>query len=85
MRIDPITPQRAGFFTRLWFRMMRAGVGQVTGKAVLPESVQIVAHQPALAWGTTLMEAAQSQMSSLPPRVKALAGYATARMIGCPF
>jgi AhpD family alkylhydroperoxidase len=77
-RIEPLAPQRAGLLTRAMYRIAKRRFGEV------PEPFTVTAHHRGLliagAVHETLVERASK---TLPPSVRELAVYWTARTVGC--
>lgn len=84
-RIEGISPQRAGFFLRLFYRIATRLAGRLTGTPVLLEPFTVVAHQPRLLWGSAAMEQALQGCKLLPASIKLLANMAAARTVGCAY
>ena len=78
-RIEGITDEQAGLFTRALYRGVRRKIGRVPGP------VRITAHQPRLLAALGGMELAQEGMRTVDPVLKALVGIKAAMLIGCPF
>lgn len=84
-RVEGRTAEQGVWWLPLVYRMMRKMMGDLTGKAVVPEPARITAHQPRLLWGVGQMEMAQQGMKTVAPALKSLAGLTAARQVGCPF
>lgn len=84
-RIEGITPERAGFFLRLFYRVAARITGRLTGTTALPEPIIVAALQPKLLWGSAAMEQAMTSSRRVPLHLKSLASMAAARTIGCAF
>ncbi len=78
-RIRGIEANEAGLVTRFLYWMTKRKVGRV----ILP--FRITAHQPRLLRSVGQMEMGQAALSTVEPKLKALAGIKTALLIGCPF
>lgn len=84
-RINGLEPQQAGWLTRLLYWFTRRSLRKLTGQDRLPESVKIVAHQPALLRAVGRMEMAQGAARTVDRRLKVLAGLRVSTLAGCPF
>ena len=80
MRISSFSPV---LVSRVLLNIIKRAVGELTGKAVVPESAQASAYHPGLLFATSVMEALLPK--TVPARLKILASSAAARMTGCPF
>jgi hypothetical protein len=78
-RINGVEPERAGWFVRFIYWMVRRKIGRV----VLP--IKITAHHPRLLWSMGEMERGQMTARSVDAGLKSLASVKTAMLIGCPF
>ncbi len=77
-RIQSLPPERAGLLTRLMYHYAKRRFGQV------PEPFAVSAHHPGLLMANAIHETAlQKASTKLPPNVRELAVYWTARTIGC--
>jgi hypothetical protein len=84
-RMTGVEGNRAGWFTRLLYWLVRRKVGKLTGKAHLVEPVKIMAHHPWLLWAMGAMELGQEGAKSVPAALKSLACVKAATLIGCPY
>jgi hypothetical protein len=84
-RIKGLESQQAGWLTRLLYWFARRSLRQLTGQDRLPETVKIVAHQPALLRAVGRMEMAQGVLRTFDRRLKVLAGLRASTLAGCPF
>ncbi len=78
-RIAGVEPERAGWFVRFVYWMVRRKVGRV----VLP--IKIAAHHPRLLRSVGEMEGGQIAARSVDASLKSLASVKVAMLIGCPF
>ena len=78
-RIAGVTRERAGFFTRLVYRMAERMVGKV------PEPMTISAHHPQIFQATGAYEFFLGRARRVPQGLKTLASIKAATLIGCPF
>jgi hypothetical protein len=78
-RIEGLGPERAGFATRLFYRIARRRVGR------LPEPMTIQAHNAEILRAVCGFEFFLGRAGALPKRIKTLAGIKTSMQIGCPF
>ena len=78
-RIAGVEPERAGWFVRFVYWMVRRKVGRV----VVP--VKITAHHTRLLRSLGEMEAGQLAARSVDAGLKSLASVKAATLIGCPF
>jgi len=77
-RIPAVPESEAGFFGRLVYRLARRKLGAV------PEPVAVARHHPRLFWATLVTEGVQEWAPRvLPKRVRELAVYRTATVVGC--
>lgn len=77
-RIDPLSPERAGFLTRTMYRVAKRRFGAV------PEPFTVAAHHPRLLVANAVHETLLQRASqTLPVSVRELAVFWTARAIGC--
>jgi AhpD family alkylhydroperoxidase len=77
-RIEPLPPQRAGLLTRAMYRFAKRRFGQV------PEPFAVAAHHRKLMIAGAMHETMVERASkTLPPSVRELAVFWTARSIGC--
>ncbi|GAB3004345.1 hypothetical protein MBOU_08920 [Mycobacterium bourgelatii] len=77
-RIQPLSPDRAGFLTRLMYRVAKRRFGEV------PEPFSVAAHHPRLLMANAVHETLLQRASqTLPVSVRELAVFWTARTIGC--
>ncbi len=79
MRIRPLEPSEAGFFTRLLFSALKRRLGKV----LTPSRVQ--AHRPGILWAATGMTVALEASKAVDTRVKRMVSLRAAQIIGCPF
>ncbi len=84
-RINGLEPHQAGWYTRLVYWFVRRSMGKITGSSRLVEPVKIAAHHPRLLKAMGQMQMGQAAATSVPERLKALAGLKAAALIGCPF
>jgi hypothetical protein len=84
-RIKGSEPQQAGLYTRFVYLMAKRAIAKATGRSRLVEPVTIAAHHPRLLKAYGQMEMGQAAATSVPAKLKALAGIKAATMIGCPF
>jgi hypothetical protein len=78
-RIAGVEAERAGWFVRFIYWMVRRKLGRV----VLP--IKITAHHPRLLRSLGEMEAGQMAARSVEASLKSLASVKVATLIGCPF
>ena len=78
-RIEGVERERAGWFVRFVYWMVRRKIGRV----VLP--IKITAHHPRLLRSLGEMEAGQMAATSVDAALKSLASVKVAMLIGCPF
>jgi hypothetical protein len=78
-RIAGVEPERAGWFVRFVYWMVRRKLGRV----VLP--IKIAAHHPRLLRAVGEMESGQMAAQSVDASLKSLASVKVATLIGCPF
>lgn len=78
-RIDGVSDAQAGLATRFVFSGAKRIAGQV------PDPLRIMAHSKPVMWGSALFEIALQRATTVPPRLKALAGIKAAALIGCVF
>jgi hypothetical protein len=78
-RIAGVEPERAGWFVRVVYWMVRRKLRRV----VLP--IKIAAHHPRLLRSVVEMEAGQMAARSVDAGLKSLAEVKVAMLIGCPF
>jgi len=78
-RIAGVEPERAGWFVRFVYWMVRRKIGRV----VMP--VTITAHHPRLLRAYGEMENGQIASHSVDSALKSLASLKVATEIGCPF
>ena len=77
-RIPAVPEEQAGLLGRLAYRYARRRFGAV------PEPFAVLRHHPRLFWAGALAEAADERASSvLPRRLRELAVYRTATVVGC--
>jgi AhpD family alkylhydroperoxidase len=77
-RIEPLPPKRAGLLTRAMYRFAKRRFGQV------PEPFAVAAHHRKLMIAGAMHETMVERASkTLPPSVRELAVFWTARSIGC--
>lgn len=77
-RLEPLSPQRAGWLTRAMYRYAKRRFGEV------PEPFTIVAHHPRLLVANAVHETLLGSASrTLPASVRDLAVFQTARTVGC--
>ncbi|GAA0897164.1 carboxymuconolactone decarboxylase family protein [Pseudonocardia zijingensis] len=77
-RIPAVPEQEAGFLTRLVYRVIRRKFGDV------PEPLAVARHHGRLFWASLVAEGVQEWAPRvLPTRVRELAVYRTATVIGC--
>ncbi|MEZ5353991.1 MAG: carboxymuconolactone decarboxylase family protein [Bryobacteraceae bacterium] len=81
----PIDPHDAPMWMRMIFAYARRIAARLTGKAIVPAPVRMMAHQPRLLLGAAAMETALSRMDSVPKRAKLLAEMQVARLAGCRY
>jgi hypothetical protein len=80
-----VEPHEAGWLTRLIYWFVKHALYKVTGKSHVPEPIKITAHHPNLLRAVGQMERGQAAATSVPARLKALAGIRAATLVGCPF
>ena len=78
-RIRGVEPSEAGLVTRFLYWMTKRRLGRV----ILPS--RITAHQPRLLRAIGGMDMGQLALSTVEPKLKALASIKTALLIGCHF
>jgi hypothetical protein len=78
-RIQGVAPDRAGFLTRIFYRVAARMVGKV------PEPMTISAHHPQIFQANGAYEFFLGRARRVPERLKTLAGIKAAMLIGCPF
>jgi AhpD family alkylhydroperoxidase len=77
-RIEPLPPKRAPLWIRAMYRYAKRRFGEV------PEPFAVAAHHPRLLVANAVHETIlQSASRKLPPNVRELAVFWTARTIGC--
>ncbi|GLB84900.1 hypothetical protein Mkiyose1384_57900 [Mycobacterium kiyosense] len=77
-RIEALPPKRAGLLARTMYRIAKRRFGEV------PEPFTVAAHHPRLLVANAVHETLlQSASRTLPPSVRELAVFWTARTIGC--
>jgi AhpD family alkylhydroperoxidase len=77
-RIPAVPEEQAGLLGRLAYRYARRRFGAV------PEPFAVLRHHPRLFWAGALAEAADEKAGSvLPRRLRELAVYRTATVVGC--
>ncbi|HEY5152041.1 MAG TPA: carboxymuconolactone decarboxylase family protein [Mycobacterium sp.] len=77
-RLEPLTPDRAPLLTRLMYRYAKRRFGEI------PEPFAVYAHHPRLLRANAVHEGLlQLASTTLPPSVRELAVYWTARTVGC--
>jgi AhpD family alkylhydroperoxidase len=77
-RIAPVSPKQAGLLTRVMYRIAKRKFGEV------PEPFTVAAHHPRLLVANAVHESLlQSGSKKLPPSVRELAVFWTARTVGC--
>jgi AhpD family alkylhydroperoxidase len=77
-RIEPVPPQRASLLTKIFYRVAKRRFGEV------PEPFAVAAHHPRLMLANAVHETLlQSGSKKLPPSVRELAVFWTARTVGC--
>jgi AhpD family alkylhydroperoxidase len=77
-RIPAVPEAEAGFFGRLAYRYARRRFGAV------PEPFAVALHHPRLFWAGAVAETAYEKASTvLPARLRQLATYRTATVVGC--
>ena len=84
-RMQGVEPHEAGWLTHLIYGFVKRALYSVTGIARVPEPIKITAHHPKLLWAVGQMERGQAAATSVPVRLKALAGIRAATLVGCPF
>ena len=84
-RMNGVEPERAGWFTRIVYWIVRRKVGKETGQAKLVEHVKITAHHTRLLRAYGQMEMGQEAARSVPAALKSLVTLKAATLIGCPF
>jgi AhpD family alkylhydroperoxidase len=78
IRLGPLKPERAPLLTRLMYRYAKRRFGEV------PEPFAVYAHHPRLLRANAVHEGLlQRASTTLPPSVRELAVYWTARTVGC--
>jgi AhpD family alkylhydroperoxidase len=78
IRLEPLEPGRAPLLTRLMYRYAKRRFGEV------PEPFAVYAHHPRLLRANAVHEGLlQRASTTLPPSVRELAVYWTARTVGC--
>ncbi len=77
--IAPLAPAQAGFFVRLFYRLVRRRLGRV------PAPMQVKAHNQRSLWAYGMFEYITEGGSVLAPRLKAIANLRTAMLVGCRF
>jgi len=78
IRLEPLKPERAPVLTRLMYRYAKRRFGEV------PEPFAVYAHHPRLLRANAVHEGLlQRASTTLPPSVRELAVYWTARTVGC--
>lgn len=77
-RIEPLSPKRAGLLTRAMYRIAKRRFGEV------PEPFTVTAHHRGLLIAGAVHETMLDRASkTLPPSVRELAVFWTARTVGC--
>jgi AhpD family alkylhydroperoxidase len=77
-RVEPLPPKRANRLVRVMYRYTARRFGQV------PEPFAVAAHHPRLLIASAVHESMlQSASRKLPPNVRELAVFWTARTVGC--
>lgn len=76
--------REVGFFTRLLYWYVKRKVAKVTGTAVVPEPVKLLAHHPRLLLAYGQMELGIAVARRVPEGLKTLASIKAATLIGCP-
>jgi hypothetical protein len=84
-RIAQVESKDAGWLTRILYTFVRRKMRALTGKATVPEPIQVTAHHTRLLVGLAQMEMAQAAAHSVPERLKTLASIKAATRIGCPY
>lgn len=78
-RMQGVPPERAGFLTRLVYRVAQRMVGR------LPDPMTIQAHQPQILEAVAGFEFFLGRAHRVPKRLKTLAGIKASMQVGCPF
>jgi AhpD family alkylhydroperoxidase len=77
-RIEPLPPKKTSLIVRAMYRYARRRFGEV------PEPITVTAHHPRLLVANAVHETMlQSASRTLPPSVRELAVFWTARTVGC--
>jgi AhpD family alkylhydroperoxidase len=77
-RIEPLPPKKTSLIVRAMYRYARRRFGEV------PEPITVTAHHPRLLLANAVHETMlQSASRTLPPSVRELAVFWTARTVGC--
>ncbi len=79
MRIAGIEDEQGGLLLRMFFRFMRLRLGGV------PLPLRIYAYCPSIMWSFLRLARVIRRKGALPPRLKGLAMYWTARTVECSF
>jgi hypothetical protein len=84
-RMKGVEADKAGWFVKLIYWVVRRKVGKITGINRLVEPIKIMAHHPRLLKALGQMEMGQEAARSVPSTLKSLASIKVATLIGCPF
>lgn len=79
MRIVGIESKKGGFLLRIFFWFLKLRLGRV------PPPLRVYAYRPGIMWSFLRLARVVRKKGALPPRLKGLAMYWTARSVECAF
>lgn len=79
MRIIGIDGEKGSRLLRIFFWFMKLRLGRV------PPPLRVYAYRPAILWAFLRLARVIRRKGALPPRLKGLAMYWTARTVECSF
>jgi hypothetical protein len=82
-RIPGAPRNQGGLLRRLFVGIVYSLTQRRLGKVIMP--MQVTAHHPKIFWGYVLMEQAQASSKLIDPKLKGLAEFRVATLVGCPF
>jgi hypothetical protein len=82
-RIAGADPERQGWLSGLWTRIVYGMTKRKLGRLIAP--VQVTAHHARILWGYGQMEQSLAASSLVDARLKHLAEIRVATLVGCPF
>ena len=84
-RIEGVSPEKAGVFTRFVYWLARRKVKAVAGEGRVPGPLTVMAHHTPIMLAYGGFESGLERAQRVPARLKSLAMIRAATLVGCPF